>query len=338
MLDSIAAPYDVYTHIGAYLFREKTFRPNGLVGSMALELLDTYLDASGNQSNVKDKLVTVNGCLSTPVKWQEFDIEWQTALKDFGFIPNPKIGRCVFHATDFHSDYCKLSPKGLSKANKQSLYRDLIKIVRKHSLLLVGFAVALKDYAKFADDYPSISKFCFGKPGTFISVLGVGKCMEWAGEKGYSKSISLMFDRGDEFWGEMFNGFRAFVKTPVNEHLNIGSLTCGNKVEFSPLQAADIVAWECRKYFNALANIKITVAGITPRYELEMLRRPHSFFTLFEYADLKRRVSEIFPDANGDIIGIEKGLKQAADERDVKLRLKKERRNARKENQNEKGT
>lgn len=76
---------------------------------MALELLNAYLDASGKQSSVKDKLITVNGCLSTSVKWQEFDIEWQRALKDFGFTPHPKLGRYVFHTTDFHSGWCKLS-------------------------------------------------------------------------------------------------------------------------------------------------------------------------------------------------------------------------------------
>lgn len=337
MLDNlrqIERLFDLRTRIGAYLFRENHFRSNGLVGSMTLELLDGYFDASGKQASVKDKLITVNGCLSTPTNWQAFDIEWQKTLKDFGFTPDPKFGRFVFHTTDFHSGYCKLSPKAMSKADRQLIYRTLIQIVRRHSLFIGGFAVVLKDYVRFANKYPSITKICFGKPGTFVSILGFGRFMEWAGNKNYSKSISVMFDRGDEFWGEMSHGFEAFVKTPANEHLSIGSLTSGNKAEFSPLQAADIVAWESRQHFSNLAHIKVTVAGITPRHELEMLKRPNSQFDLYQYEEIERRVCQLFPSAKGKIVKVEQDLKLALDELDNKQRLKKERRDARKKAKN----
>ncbi|HEX9928839.1 MAG TPA: DUF3800 domain-containing protein [Pyrinomonadaceae bacterium] len=296
---------------------------------MTLELLDTYLDASGKRSNAKDRLITVNGCLSTPAKWQEFDNEWQATLKGFGFKPHPKSGRYVFHTTDFHSGFCKLSPAGLSKARKQVIYRKLIQIVKNHSLFLFGFAVALKDFSKFETEFPFISKYRFGKPGTFISILGVGKCIEWAGQNGYSQSISLMFDQGDEFWGEMSHGYRDFVRNWEYEHLKADSLTCGDKAVFSPLQAADIVAWECRKFFTQHLNALVTGQVIRPQRELEMLGNSR-YFTLFQYDDLKRRVSEIFPDKNGGIAEIEQGLRREIEEHAEKLRLKRERRKARK--------
>jgi len=302
--------------------------------AMTSRVLDAYFDASGKTSSKGDKLITLNGCLSTPEKWREFDIAWQTALQSFGFAPDPPTGRYVFHTTDFHSGYFKLKPDGLSKANERSIYRDLVMIVRAHSLFLVGFAISLKDYRKFANEYPSITKFCFGKPGTFVSVLASGKCMDWAGAKGYSKSISMTFDRGDEFWGEMYNGFCAYIRTPANEHLTTENLREGNKADFSPLQAADIVAWEARQYFSRLVDLKILVSGHRTRYEFEMLKRPSSFFTLFEYADLKRRVNEVFPDANGDIVGIENSLRQAAEERQHKLIMRRQRRNESKQNEN----
>lgn len=198
--------------MGAFLFRENGFRPNGLVGSMTIELLDTYLDASGKSTSKTDKLIIVSGCLSTPMNWQEFDNEWQATLDEFGFTPEPKTGRYVFHATDFHSDYCKLSPKGLSKVRKQEIHHELIRIVRKHSFYNVGIAVTFKDYERFENDYPFIKENCFGQEGTFASILSFGKCMEWAGINGYSNSISLMFDRGDEFWGQIHEGFKEYIK------------------------------------------------------------------------------------------------------------------------------
>ena len=304
---------------------------------MTVELLDAYLDASGKESSVKDKLITVNGCLSTPAKWQEFGDEWQATLKGFGFLPDPKTGRYVFHATDFHSGYCKLSPKGLSRIRMQEIYHELIRIIRKHSLFIAGFAVDLKDYEKFGNDYPFIRKICLGKAGTFVSILAFGKSMEWASKNGYSNSISLMFDRGDEFWGQIYEGFNEYIKIPEYENHRPDSLTCGDKAVYSPIQAADVVAWECRKYFKRLANIKVNVAGITHHRELEMLRFPYSFYSFYQYDDIKNRVLEIYPDMTGGITSVERYLKHISETRDEKLRQKVERRRLRREEkQNEK--
>jgi hypothetical protein len=301
---------------------------------MSLVLLDAYLDASGKHSNVKDKLITVNGCLSTGTSWDAFDKDWQAALKDLGFKPDPKSGKYVFHTTDFHSGYCKLSPPGLSKVNRQSVYRELIPIVRKHSLYLVGFAIALKHYERFRNDYPNITKYRLGKPGTFVSVMTAGRLREWALNNGYSPSISIMFDQGDEFWGEMSQGFRTFAKHPLGRDLRLGSLMSGDKAEYSPLQAADIVAWECRQYFSSLVNVTLEIKGIKKRPELEMLRWPQSLFSLYKYHDLKRRVLELFPSASS-ITEVENVLTDIANGHEAKLRKKRERRNERKRKQDE---
>lgn len=93
--------FNKQTHLGAYLFLENHFNKNGLVGFVALELLRGYADVSGQEENAADKILTVNGCLSTPQKWQEFDIEWQEYLKHKNFKPDLKTGRYVFHTSPF---------------------------------------------------------------------------------------------------------------------------------------------------------------------------------------------------------------------------------------------
>lgn len=65
-----------------------------------------------------------------------------------------------------------------------------------------------------------------------------------------------------------------------------------------------------------------------------MLRLPHSFFSLYQYKDIKRRVLQIYPDMPEGIIGVEQYLKHISETQEEKLRLKIEGRRARrKENQ-----
>src|SRR5687768_9670549 len=181
--------YELSTHLGAHLFRERHFRPNGLVGSMSLRVLHGYLDASGNASNASDRLLTVNGCLSTPEKWVAFNLEWQAALKGFGFVPEAKTGNYVFHATDYHARRCKLMPKGLTKAQYEQIYDHLLDLIVRHTLFRFGHAVDLNAFREWAAEYPYSHALVSGKPGTLLTVISVRDCLDWAEANGYSKSL-----------------------------------------------------------------------------------------------------------------------------------------------------
>ncbi|MBA3353426.1 MAG: hypothetical protein H0U23_13590, partial [Blastocatellia bacterium] len=130
--------FDMNTRLGAYLSTENYFRMGGIVGSMTLEFLDCYVDASGKDTNASDTVLSVNGCLSTPLKWQEFDRDWNALLKSEKFSPDPTTGKFVFHAAKFWSGNCPLMPSNLSRADKQRIHRGLIEVIRKHTVYRFG--------------------------------------------------------------------------------------------------------------------------------------------------------------------------------------------------------
>jgi len=86
---------------------------------MPTENLEGYIDVSGDEETASDKIMTVNGFLSTPSKWREFDITWQSYLKSKGFIPDPKTNRYIFHTSPFWADACKFMPANLSYWDKK---------------------------------------------------------------------------------------------------------------------------------------------------------------------------------------------------------------------------
>lgn len=292
--------FNLTTHLGAYLFRENHFNTGGLVGSVALEVLDGYIDASGQEKTVTDKILTVNGLLSTPTKWQEFDDEWQPYLKGQGFKPDPETDKYVFHASPFWNDSCPLMPDNLKRWDKENIYWHLIGLIRKHTVYRFGYGVLLNDFRKIEEEFPHVRRSLLRKPGTKMSLLCVKWNAIWAKYNNYNTAISYIFDRGDKFFPELYEGFRHAEKKAKEQGLHlsevIGSLTEGNKARYSPLQAADILAWECRQYFQQLlVNGEIAPFAhlINPRKELMRLNvEGESALILYNREHLKEEILE----------------------------------------------
>jgi hypothetical protein len=286
--------YDLSTHLGAYLYEQNHFRPNGLVAFVGLEVLTGYMDTSGNAKTVTDTVLTVNGCLSTPEKWAQFDKEWQAYLKGKDFTPDLETGRYVFHTTDYKANKCNFMPKGLSERFKTIIYGYLVELIRKHTVFRFGYGVLLNDFRQFETDFPHVRAW-FQKPGTYLSK----ECFEWnsnwAQRHGFDGSIGYIVDRGDEFAGELFSEYFRAVKHLGSNGLTVSSLTAGNKVHHSPLQAADIVAWESRNHYLKLTpdHISGLLRSPRPSYAAGRLNvRGQSDLRLYSYKDLQTHLHE----------------------------------------------
>jgi hypothetical protein len=250
--------------LGAYLAEKAHFRPNGVVGFVTCDYLRGFADTSGNDVET-DMLLTVNGCLSTCDKWAQFDIQWQEYLKAEHFKPDDETGKYVFHATEFHTGNYELMPgKKHSRFDRERIYWNLIGLIKKHTLYRFGWGVYLGDLRQLEQDFPHVREAHYRQQtGTWLSKMCFTHNSWWAQENGFDFSIDYVFDRGDHFWGELYDEHRqARHKAPKSERLIVAGLADGNKAEYSPLQAADILAWECRNYF--LSFSKDHLDGLKP--------------------------------------------------------------------------
>jgi hypothetical protein len=245
---------------------------------MTLRVLEAYVDASGKDTNVSDKVLTACGCLSTPLKWQEFDNEWQVYLKDEGFPPDSETGRYVFHTSTFWAN------QGRSVTEKKRIQRNLVEIIAKHTLFRFGHMVLLNDFRQLETEIPYLRELLSKKPGTMMSNMCFMQNSAWTKQKGFNPSISYVYDRGDEFWGEL-SGDHSFANKVLDkeyqwlegEYRNVASLTCANKVLYSGIQAADIIAWECRQSMllpGADKRPPIFASAKRPNYPLALLDKP----------------------------------------------------------------
>jgi hypothetical protein len=268
-------------------------------------VLTGYVDTSGKDTTSTDRVITVNGCLSTCERWRQFDNQWQEYLKAEHFKPVRDTGRYLFHTSNFLTGNCKWMPDNLSRYVRSRIYYNLVGLVRKHTEYLFGYGILLDDFRRLEEDFPYVREGFFMKPGTHASKHGFYYNSRWAMENGFSPTVNYIFDQGDEFWGELSESIRQEnLQGQSNVHPNIystvGTLTEGDKVLNSPLQAADIVAWECRKFY-----LKLTpevIAGVhNPRRPSQELMRLHeegrSKFVLYPYEALVSEIREAVEEA-----------------------------------------
>ncbi len=290
--------YGLDTHLGAYLYRHSYTYPDGLIGvvEVSLKPLQGFADASGDPTTPDEVILTVNGCLSTPELWQQFENVFQDYLKTTGFKPVEGIieERYVFHTTDFKSGHDATAPDSLSRSDRERICTEIAIMIRDHTLYRFGFGIRLKDWDRFHADFPTAIR---SSMGAYLSQCCFGDNSDWSYDNGFHHAPSYVFDQGDDFWGAMENDYRVHRKRIDPDRLTVSEMVEGDKRYSSPLQAADFVAWYARDYFRSCreAHILELASPRRPHRDLRILNVPgHSKIVLKRYKDLRETILEYF--------------------------------------------
>lgn len=271
-----------------------------------MEVLDAYVDASGDPTTKGEKIFTINGCLSTPSRWNDFHDALQTYLRSENFRVDEETGNCVFHTATFKSGRCKWMPDGLSPRDRQRICLRVAKLIRDHTLYRFGFGMHFEELERLEEEFPHVKDY-FGSTGIYLSNRCFEANLEWTRNNGYHTATNYMFEQGDDFLGEMRNNYiQACKQLPSRDQRSIGDFTVGDKRKHSALQAADFVAWHSRNYFRGLSQGHLTglIAPKRPDPELMILHTPgNSRLVLKRYSDLREELigdTQEFLDATDD--------------------------------------
>jgi hypothetical protein len=224
-----------------------------------------YCDESEDKES---KVLSLAGFFGVAEDWEQLQEEWIARVKPTGVS--------AYHMTDCDNNQGEFSPdKGWTKPDCTQLTIDLIEIIAKHNVLLIGSSMLL-------DDYRSIPPF----PGTdkrlgwdewhflFQSVF------PWAvvclgADAPPEETIALFFDWREKR-GVAYSLFEDITKDKTfgDWPKRIGILTFGHKEFDVPgsiplLQVADVAAVETHK---ALAN-PFTHPHLKERQSLSRLKR-----------------------------------------------------------------
>lgn len=201
-------------------------------------LARAYFDESGIHDG--SPIVAAGGLMATEKRWSAIETDWLIELdrlKDDGFPIS------AFHATDCENGEGEFF--GIEKPIRDTFFARLAKIIERHSPICVWSSIAKKDWDELADkkfqaEYPHPFYLCFEWCAYELA--------RWQQEVAQSTPIALVYSEQEKFEGRVqliWNAYdRAKRVAPLNTFTTASYKVC------VPLQAADLVAYECFKHWK----------------------------------------------------------------------------------------
>lgn len=247
------------------MFRENSF--SGFVDLLLpsggyLMALHAYFDESARESGV----FCVSGYVFESIQAKKFDKEWRAL---FG-------SRLPFHMVDLISGRERF--KGLSQKDRDTLLRRAVEIINRRMTLGVATCCNTRDFdaiaprwaVELAHPYSVCAHFC------------MGLASHWLQEHQDKRRVAYVFESGHKHQPKADRLFRS--ATHHNQFLALyhyQSHTFALQDVATPLQAADVLAWEWAQYCDGthstrkrLMRQSLLALGHVNRYALLMIDRP----------------------------------------------------------------
>jgi Protein of unknown function (DUF3800) len=200
-----------------------------------LVLLEAYFDESGTHDG--SKVLTVAGYIGDPAAWVHFEGEWRAALEEYGLE--------FFHMNKFAAGAPPVYARWTREQRLDNLKR-LIDLTNRHAYASVGVCVPLESFQSLVP--PDAQEF-LGGPYGFAAIACFFETARLVRAHRSDGWISYVLESGGPDPGVVANHFKRFMQRPeLRQYLRLQSLRFDDKRVFTPLQAADILAYELYRH------------------------------------------------------------------------------------------
>ena len=211
-----------------------------------------YFDETGTHENAEYTFVC--GFVANKKQWARFDRGWRRVLNRFHVD--------VFHANEFYcwrcrnDEPCKMHEvnkfNGWSNEKRGKFILALVDEIAGRSELIIAHGVipeqfreakATLDVRLNLTDYQLCAEQCM----TALS--------KWAMASPYRGPIDVIYDRGNKLMGETMRVYDDATRCEeMRKKYRISHITRGNTVDDTPIQAADLLAYETQWYHKNKIN------------------------------------------------------------------------------------
>ncbi len=203
-----------------------------------------YFDESGKPDH--SPVVSLGVVVAMENQWKKFETKWMKALYEARAPIHPRCHLPYFHMTDFESPDSK-DYRHLSNGDKKTFISNLAGIVNETILYGVVDSLVVKDWEDIV--MPHLDPYK-QKRGWYLFMLenALIDIAVWTRMLALYEPIACVFDTNDEV---SYAALQHFNEIKEHDRWDIGSrfisATYANSVQFCPLQAADMLAYEGRK-------------------------------------------------------------------------------------------
>ncbi len=190
-----------------------------------------YLDESGTHDTAP--IAVVGGLLLNKDHFEPFDEAWRQMLEKYSIAP-------PLHMKDFRRPNGRLA--NISNNNRQRLFADAIQAINAHKIYSVAAVLSSDQYRDCFD-----KRFCKEGMGVYGACFILCAHINYllAKQNNYQERIAFLMDSGNPY-ADHVRGAHAEMQEERWQHMRVGSLTFDDDKVWTPLQAADVIAWTAR--------------------------------------------------------------------------------------------
>lgn len=204
-------------------------------------MLNAYFDETGHEDDPNAKIAGIGGLMAPAYGWEAFEQKWQKALDDEGFE--------YFHMSEFAQSVGQFRKWKDDPPERSAYYERLWDIIVDVQPLFAGCFFPLQEYRTLL----SKSQRKAIEDVYFVAYTScVGTVFHYCHEQMNSTNqIAMFFDNKEGFKGRAFEYYDKILEIGKGRFDDkIPPPVFRNMRKLLPLQAANIVAYECSKEYG----------------------------------------------------------------------------------------
>jgi Protein of unknown function (DUF3800) len=215
-------------------------------------VLRAYFDESGTTGGAR--IMTVVGVVATPARWKLLERAWRRMLKAEG-IREFKAADCVAGENEF---------EGWSQRRRDAFRSALAREIDRRALVAVACGLVRKDFRAWVLDHSH--KTSWARNAYMWCLRGALETLAYSAHRGRQR-VAVVLDEGVGGQDKAIRHFRrAMEKDAELQAAFFGSFTTAASIEFAPLQAADLMAYELRHHAERKQGIPKRYASLSPAF------------------------------------------------------------------------
>jgi hypothetical protein len=246
-----------------------------------------FIDDSGSEP--QQPIFVLAGFLASVESWSAFSNEWAAAL-----AAPPKLD--YFKMSEANSLDGQFSRnRGWHETLRDNRVVTLTRIIRKWAKLRVSASIRHDVFAKYLSSVPAIERnLATDNPYIMLFFQLISVAVLFADKFGVREPCDFIFDRQVGFseeiplhWPNYELAYKSSLRPDLVKLLGSPPIF-RDDIQFLPLQAADLYAWQLRNHYEANQRIKNQTIRIPPNNILRILDPIPAFERKLEEPEIAR--------------------------------------------------
>jgi hypothetical protein len=280
--------------------------PSSKRGKRLLMVFQVFIDDSGSEP--QSPIFVLAGFIASHDNWARFADDWQTGLDKPPKLDYFKMSEAAWLRGQFSRE------RGWTETKRDNRVTAFASMILKHAAVRVETTMRHDEFSRYIASIPAVHRSLYiDHPYAMLFFQAIMTVAAHQDRFGMVEPCAFIFDKQIGFSDEVnrvWSRFKASLDKSTTSDLAkfVGSRPIfRGEMEFLPLQAADLCAWQLRNHYVENHRVENQTIAIPPNRVFAALRRMPSIYRHYDERQFKRlnasllKIGDRFKETNPDI-------------------------------------